>query len=225
MKSARWWTSARTRPSRFTRTRSSAWPRRPRKSDAEDGEENNRQAIELDEKFDEGVEVFLLCGRASTSLLQRRMGLGYTRAAKLCDQMEARGIVGPDRGPKGRELLITQEQWDEFKRIRANAPGGTPGSDSAWGPKGSKDNPITPAERARGTPSPVKVARASSPVKKNQTPRPCPLKPSPRPAAHWAPPPWQFESGAGSMAPLPDCVPKAKSPTPRSSPSFHPLTA
>lgn len=99
--------------------------------------ENNKQAIELDEKFDEAVEVFLVVGRASTSLLQRRMGLGYTRAAKLCDQMEARGIVGPDRGAKGRELLITQESWDTFKRVRANANG------SAFGPKGSKDNPLT----------------------------------------------------------------------------------
>ncbi|HYF51208.1 MAG TPA: DNA translocase FtsK, partial [Planctomycetota bacterium] len=99
--------------------------------------ETNKQAIELDEKFDEAVEVFLSVGRASTSLLQRRMGLGYTRAAKLCDQMEARGIVGPDRGPKGRELLITQESWDTFKRARAGEAG------SAWGPKGSKDNPIT----------------------------------------------------------------------------------
>ncbi|HEY3321903.1 MAG TPA: DNA translocase FtsK 4TM domain-containing protein [Planctomycetota bacterium] len=79
-------------------------------------EENNRQAIELDDKFDEAVEVFLATGRASTSLLQRRMCLGYTRAAKLCDQMEARGIVGPDRGPKGRELLITQESWEQYKR-------------------------------------------------------------------------------------------------------------
>jgi len=103
--------------------------------DAEMAPENNRQAIELDEKFDEAVDVFLACGRASTSLLQRRMGLGYTRAAKLCDQMEARGIVGPDRGAKGRELLITQEMWDSFKRTRANNNG------SAWGPRGSKDNP------------------------------------------------------------------------------------
>jgi DNA segregation ATPase FtsK/SpoIIIE, S-DNA-T family len=104
----------------------------------EDGEplpETNRQAIELDEKFDEGVEVFLSQGRASTSLLQRRMGLGYTRAAKLCDQMEARGIVGPDRGAKGRELLITMDSWNTFKRARANNNG------SAFGPLGSKDNP------------------------------------------------------------------------------------
>ena len=106
----------------------------------EDGEDTseNRQAIDLDEKFDEAVEVFLATKRASTSLLQRRMGLGYTRAAKICDQMEARGIIGPDRGIKGRELLITQESWDQFKRSRANNNG------SAYGPKGSKDNPGTP---------------------------------------------------------------------------------
>src|SRR5579862_3456487 len=115
--------------------------------DGEDGEfvETNRQAIELDEKFDEAVEVFLSLGRASTSLLQRRMGLGYTRAAKLCDQMEARSIVGPDRGAKGRELLISQEGWDNFKRTRANNNG------SAWGPKGSKDNPYpTPPDGSAG---------------------------------------------------------------------------
>ena len=50
------------------------------------------------------------------------MGLGYTRAAKLCDQMEARGIVGPDRGAKGRELLIKKrihyrEEAKDFKRV------------------------------------------------------------------------------------------------------------
>ena len=104
-----------------------------------DPAEHNRQVIDMDEKFDEAVEVFLAAGRASTSLLQRRMSLGYTRAAKVCDQMEARGIVGPDRGAKGRELLITQESWDGFKRSRANNNG------SAYGPKGSKDNPGTPS--------------------------------------------------------------------------------
>jgi len=125
---------------------------------AEGADENNRQAIEMDEKFDEGVEVFLLCGRASTSLLQRRMGLGYTRAAKLCDQMEARGIVGPDRGAKGRELIITQEQWDEFKRIRANSNG------SAWGPKGSKDNPNTDGAAASAAAAVAATAVAEEPA-------------------------------------------------------------
>ncbi|MCK6473972.1 MAG: DNA translocase FtsK [Planctomycetes bacterium] len=100
-------------------------------------EEKEGEAMPLDERFEEGVECFLALGRASTSLLQRRLGLGYTRAAKLCDQMEARGIVGPDRGAKGRELLLTQEAWESYKR--GNVAG------SAWGPKGSKDNPGTPS--------------------------------------------------------------------------------
>ncbi|MCW8129069.1 MAG: DNA translocase FtsK 4TM domain-containing protein [Planctomycetota bacterium] len=82
----------------------------------EDGEPAQVDQLPLDEKFEEGVECFLAVGRASTSLLQRRMGLGYTRAAKLCDQMEQRGIVGPDRGAKGRELLITVEAWDSYKK-------------------------------------------------------------------------------------------------------------
>jgi DNA segregation ATPase FtsK/SpoIIIE-like protein len=108
-----------------------------------DAEDNNRQAVELDEKFDEAVETLLAVGRASTSLLQRRLGLGYTRAAKVLDQMECRGIVGPDRGVKGRELLISVEQWDQYKRSRNNAAAnGGNGGGSAWGPRGSKDNPI-----------------------------------------------------------------------------------
>lgn len=81
-----------------------------------EGEQAPQDQMPLDEKFEEGVECFLAVGRASTSLLQRRMGLGYTRAAKLCDQMEQRGIVGPDRGAKGRELLITVEAWDSYKK-------------------------------------------------------------------------------------------------------------
>ncbi|MBI3829069.1 MAG: DNA translocase FtsK 4TM domain-containing protein [Planctomycetes bacterium] len=81
-----------------------------------EGEQAPQDQMPLDEKFEEGVECFLAVGRASTSLLQRRMGLGYTRAAKLCDQMEQRGIVGPDRGAKGRELLITPEAWESYKK-------------------------------------------------------------------------------------------------------------
>ncbi|MCZ7647030.1 MAG: DNA translocase FtsK [Planctomycetota bacterium] len=100
----------------------------------EEGQE--KEAIQLDDRFDEAVECFLALGRASTSLLQRRMSLGYTRAAKVCDQMEALGIVGPDRGAKGRELLITPEGWESYKRSRSGAS-----QDGAWGPLGSKDNP------------------------------------------------------------------------------------
>lgn len=59
-----------------------------------------------DPRFAEAVEVFLAAQRASECLLQRRLGLGRKRAEKICNEMEFVGILGPDRGPRGRELLI-----------------------------------------------------------------------------------------------------------------------
>ena len=73
------------------------------------------QASELDEVFNEAVEVILDSGQASVSMLQRRLRLGYARAARLVDQMESRGIVGPFEGAKPRSLLITKDQWEEMK--------------------------------------------------------------------------------------------------------------
>ena len=81
-----------------------------------DSADEGKEELVLDDRFDEAVECFLAAGRASTSMLQRRMSLGYTRAAKICDQMESLGIVGQDRGAKGRELLITLEGWDAYKK-------------------------------------------------------------------------------------------------------------
>ena len=65
--------------------------------------------------FNEAVEVILESGQASVSMLQRRLRLGYARAARLVDQMESRGIVGPFEGAKPRALLITSAQWEEMK--------------------------------------------------------------------------------------------------------------
>jgi len=73
--------------------------------------------LALDKKFDEAVEVCLSHGRASASLLQRHLGLGYSRATKICDQMEALGLVGEDRG-LGRSILCGQTGWQEHKRTR-----------------------------------------------------------------------------------------------------------
>ena len=70
---------------------------------------------EADELLDAAVEVILETGQASVSMLQRRLKLGYSRAARLVDQMEERGIVGPFEGSKPRQLLITRAQWEERK--------------------------------------------------------------------------------------------------------------
>lgn len=66
---------------------------------------------QLDELYDQAVQIVLEAKQASVSLLQRRMRVGYTRAARLIDSMEARGIVGPYEGSKPREVLTSVEQY------------------------------------------------------------------------------------------------------------------
>ncbi len=67
----------------------------------------------LDELFDQAVQIIIEAKQASVSLLQRRMRVGYTRAARLIDTMEAKGIVGPYEGSKPREVLMTMEQYQQ----------------------------------------------------------------------------------------------------------------
>ncbi|MDR6552756.1 DNA translocase FtsK [Paenibacillus qinlingensis] len=64
-----------------------------------------------DELYDQAVQIVLEAKQASVSLLQRRMRVGYTRAARLVDAMEAKGVVGPYEGSKPREVLISLEQY------------------------------------------------------------------------------------------------------------------
>jgi S-DNA-T family DNA segregation ATPase FtsK/SpoIIIE len=64
-----------------------------------------------DEMLPAAVEVILETGQASVSMLQRRLKLGYARAARIVDEMEEKGIVGPFQGSKPRAILITKEQW------------------------------------------------------------------------------------------------------------------
>ena len=68
-----------------------------------------------DELLPAAVEVILETGQASVSMLQRRLKLGYSRAARLVDQMEQKGYVGPFEGSKPRQLLITRAKWQEIQ--------------------------------------------------------------------------------------------------------------
>ncbi|MHC5037499.1 MAG: DNA translocase FtsK [Planctomycetota bacterium] len=78
---------------------------------------------EGDEKLYEAGDIILATGRASTTLLQRRLAIGYTRAARLVDLLEKAGLVGPFRGSKPRELLMTFEQWEAFKAEQQKGAG------------------------------------------------------------------------------------------------------
>lgn len=74
--------------------------------------ENEEVADDDDELLPQAVEILLRAGHASISLLQRRLKIGYARAARLIDIMERRGIVGPFEGSKPRAILIT---WDQYR--------------------------------------------------------------------------------------------------------------
>ena len=68
-----------------------------------------------DPMFKQAVEVVIDAGQASTSLLQRRCKLGYARAARIMDEMEQKGIIGPYEGAKPRAVLISRQQWLEMQ--------------------------------------------------------------------------------------------------------------
>ena len=74
-----------------------------------------------DELLPAAVDVIFETGQASVSMLQRRLKLGYARAARIVDEMEEKGIVGPFEGSKPRQMLITKEQWEAMKN-GASAP-------------------------------------------------------------------------------------------------------
>ena len=73
---------------------------------------------DYDELLPAAVDIVLEVGQASVSMLQRRLKIGYGRGARLVDQMEELGVVGPFEGSKPRQLLITKEQYAEMKYKR-----------------------------------------------------------------------------------------------------------
>ena len=70
---------------------------------------------EIDEFFEQAVDLILEKEKASVSMLQRQFRIGYNRAARLMDELERRGMVGPEEGSKPRKVLITRAQWEEMQ--------------------------------------------------------------------------------------------------------------
>ena len=77
--------------------------------------EPNKDELDGDEMLPAAVDVILETGQASVSMLQRRLKLGYARAARIVDEMEEKGIVGPFVGSKPRAILVTKEQWEQMR--------------------------------------------------------------------------------------------------------------
>lgn len=71
----------------------------------------------LDERFDEAAKLVVMSQRGSTSDLQRRLGMGYAKAGRVMDQLQAAGIVGPQEGSKPRQVLVSS--LDELDQIIA----------------------------------------------------------------------------------------------------------
>ena len=69
----------------------------------------------LDERFEEAARMIVINQRGSTSDLQRRLGMGYAKAGRVMDQLEAAGVVGPQSGSKPREVLIGS--LDELEKV------------------------------------------------------------------------------------------------------------
>lgn len=75
-----------------------------------------------DEMIPKAIEVVVESGMASTTLLQRKLKLGYARAARIIDELSEKGIVGPYEGSKPRKVLITRDQWYEMQALSQTSP-------------------------------------------------------------------------------------------------------
>src|SRR4030095_8785260 len=78
-------------------------------------EKSGAEAIEFDKNdlYDDASRIVVQSGQASISYLQRRLRIGFSRAARLVDMMEAAGLVSPAAGGKAREVLVSKDYFDE----------------------------------------------------------------------------------------------------------------
>ncbi len=93
-------------------------------SDDEDGD--------WDPMLNDAIEVVINAGGASTTMLQKKLKLGYARASRVMDQLEEKGIVGPSEGAKPRTVLVSKQQWYEMQALADGAGSGAPNIDGVF---------------------------------------------------------------------------------------------
>ncbi len=81
------------------------------------GDDRGGDDIEIDSKMDDAIKCVIEAGQASTSLIQRRLKVGYARAGRMIDDMEKMGVVGPHQGSKPRDVLMTYNEWLERRNV------------------------------------------------------------------------------------------------------------
>ena len=120
------------------------------------GGEGAKTAISReDELYEAAMDIVIREGRGSVSLLQRALGIGYGRAARLVDYMAEDGIVGNYNGSQAREVLITLEQWEEMS--------GQSGTAAASGPAPAAPSSEQPAPTRRSNKILLTASPASAP--------------------------------------------------------------
>lgn len=88
------------------------------KKQSDSSSEDN--GLDVDSKMDEAIKCVIEAGQASTSLIQRRLKVGYARAGRMIDDMEQLGVVGPHQGSKPRDVLMTYNEWLERRNALQN---------------------------------------------------------------------------------------------------------
>lgn len=85
-----------------------------------DSDSSSDEGLDIDSKMEEAIKCVIDAGQASTSLLQRRLKVGYARAGRMIDDMEQMGVVGPHQGSKPRDVLMTYNEWLERRNALEN---------------------------------------------------------------------------------------------------------
>lgn len=85
-----------------------------------DSDSSSDEGLDIDSKMEEAIKCVIEAGQASTSLLQRRLEVGYARAGRMIDDMEQMGVVGPHQGSKPRDVLMTYNEWLERRNALEN---------------------------------------------------------------------------------------------------------